>query len=73
MNLRIIIIMVKCLIEIIQVIMKDSEGSDTDVEKILERCPQYELFGYCLADLSDLLSDLEYEEDGKNNCSEVKS
>lgn len=71
MNLRIIIILVKCLIEVIQVVMKDSEDSDTDIEKILERCPQYELFGYCLADLSDLLNDLEYEKDGKNSRSEI--
>lgn len=71
MYLRIIIILVKCLIDIVQVAMKDSEGTDTDVENILERCPQYELFGYCLADLSDLLRDLEYEKDGKDNCSEV--
>lgn len=71
MNLRIIIILVKCLIEVIQTVMKNSEGSDTDIEKILEHCPQYELFGYCLADLSDLLNDLEYEKDGKNSRSEV--
>lgn len=71
MYLRVIIILVKCLIDIVQVVMKDSEGTDTDVENILERCPQYELFGYCLADLSDLLRDLEYEKDGKDNCSEV--